>query len=181
LCKTTSNGIIRLWLFPEFGAELPLDNCTPTIILNNYIYIYIYIYLFIYIHTHTESKSKPNRLNFLFPQNGYNVRIKVFHILNAPPFCDVFISLLKHVFKSKLAARVSDFNRLVAISIYIVSFHWNCNIFFFSSSAFYVSSSSSSVRSLQITLIIIFSFVFQLFWLLSRADWKLLTGVSNNV
>jgi len=22
-------------LFPEFGAEFPLDNCTPTIILNN--------------------------------------------------------------------------------------------------------------------------------------------------
>ena len=24
--------------FPEFGAELPLDNCTPTIILNNPVY-----------------------------------------------------------------------------------------------------------------------------------------------
>jgi len=30
-----SNGIVRRWLFPEFGAELPLDNCTPTNILNN--------------------------------------------------------------------------------------------------------------------------------------------------
>jgi len=35
LCIPPSNVIVRLWLFPEFGAELPLDNCTPTIILNN--------------------------------------------------------------------------------------------------------------------------------------------------
>jgi len=35
LCIPPSNGIVRWWLFPEFGAELPLDNCTPTIILNN--------------------------------------------------------------------------------------------------------------------------------------------------
>jgi len=34
LCTTPSNGIVRLWLFPEFGAEMPLDSCTPTIILN---------------------------------------------------------------------------------------------------------------------------------------------------
>jgi len=35
LCIPPSNGIVRWWLFPEFGAELPLDNCTTTIILNN--------------------------------------------------------------------------------------------------------------------------------------------------
>ena len=35
LCIPPSNGIVRWWLFPEFGAESPLDNCTPTIILNN--------------------------------------------------------------------------------------------------------------------------------------------------
>ena len=35
LCISTSNGIVRWWLFPEFGAEFLLDNCTPTIILNN--------------------------------------------------------------------------------------------------------------------------------------------------
>jgi hypothetical protein len=33
-------------------------------------------------------------------------------ILNVPPYCDDFISLLKRVFNSKLAAGVSDFNRL---------------------------------------------------------------------
>jgi len=35
LCIPPSSGIVRLWLFPEFGAKLPLDSCTPTIILNN--------------------------------------------------------------------------------------------------------------------------------------------------
>ena len=37
-----SNGIVRLWLFPEYGAELPQDNCTPTIILINHLYIHTY-------------------------------------------------------------------------------------------------------------------------------------------
>ena len=35
LCITPSNGIVSWRLFPEFCAELPLDNCTQTIILNN--------------------------------------------------------------------------------------------------------------------------------------------------
>jgi len=35
LCIPPSNGIVIWWLFPELGAELPLDNCTQTIILNN--------------------------------------------------------------------------------------------------------------------------------------------------
>jgi len=34
LCIPTSNGIVRWWLFPEFGAEFPLDNCNPIIIFN---------------------------------------------------------------------------------------------------------------------------------------------------
>ena len=38
LCISPSNGIVRWWLFPELGAEFPLDNCTPTIILNNPVY-----------------------------------------------------------------------------------------------------------------------------------------------
>jgi len=32
LCIPLSTGIVRLWLFPEFGAELPLDKCNQTII-----------------------------------------------------------------------------------------------------------------------------------------------------
>ena len=35
LCIPPSNGTVRWRLFPEFGAELSLDNCTTTIILNN--------------------------------------------------------------------------------------------------------------------------------------------------
>ena len=135
-----------------------------------------------YTHTHIKSDSKSNRLKFLFPQNGYNIRIKAFHILNAPPFCDVFVSLLKRVFKSKLAARVSNFNRKhfpfvlsFVISICIRSFEWMCNDFFF------VSSSSSSARSSQSLLTFIVILMIQLLWFLSRADWKLLTGVSNNM
>jgi len=38
LCMPPSNGTVRWWLFPEFGEELSLDNCTPTIILNNPVY-----------------------------------------------------------------------------------------------------------------------------------------------
>jgi len=38
LCIPPPNGIVRWWLFHEFGGELPLDNCTPTIILNNPVY-----------------------------------------------------------------------------------------------------------------------------------------------
>ena len=94
------------------------------------VYIYIHIYIYIHLHINIPTDSKPNCLNFLFPQNGYNVRVKAMHFLNAPPFCDVLLSLFKRVFKSKLAQRVSDFNGLyflrvlnVAISIYIRSFH----------------------------------------------------------
>jgi len=43
LCIPPSNGIVRRWLFPEFGAELPLDNCTPTIILNNPVQIFKFL------------------------------------------------------------------------------------------------------------------------------------------
>ena len=80
----------------------------------NYIYICVYIYIYIDTHTHTHiyRKKKPNCLKFLSPQNGYNVRLKAVHILNAPPFADVVIALVKRVLKSKLAARVSALNRL---------------------------------------------------------------------
>ena len=39
LCIPPSNGFVRWWWFPEFGVELPLDNCTLTIILNNPVYL----------------------------------------------------------------------------------------------------------------------------------------------
>jgi len=41
LCIAPFNGIVRWWLFPKFDAELPLDNCTPTIILNNPVFVVI--------------------------------------------------------------------------------------------------------------------------------------------
>ena len=132
-----------------------------------------------YISTHTESNSKPNRMNFLFPQNGYNVRIKGIHILNAPPFSDVFISLLKRVFKSKLAARVSDFSRL----LFYINKHWLLPlelqhfVLFFCFFIFFFFFSPKFTNYIDTY----FSFRIQLFWLLSRADWKSHTKVSNNI
>ena len=87
-------------------------------------------------HTHTHkltySDSKLNRLNFLFLQDGYNVHIKGFHILNAQPFCDPLISRFKSAFTPKLAATVSVLNKLYfllvlsfAISIFISILHSN--------------------------------------------------------
>ena len=73
---------------------------------------YIYIYILTYICAYKHRENKPNCLNSLFPQSGYNVRVKAMHILNAPPCTDVVISLLKRVFTSKLAERVSEFNGL---------------------------------------------------------------------
>jgi len=35
LCILPSSGIVRWWLFLEFGAELRLENRTLTVILNN--------------------------------------------------------------------------------------------------------------------------------------------------
>jgi hypothetical protein len=52
-------------------------------------------------------KELKKKLLFLFLQGGYNVRLKAIHILNAPPYADAFIAMLKVVFKSKIAARVS--------------------------------------------------------------------------
>jgi len=39
---TTFERIVRLWLFPEFDAEFPMDNCNPTIILISHLYIHTY-------------------------------------------------------------------------------------------------------------------------------------------
>jgi len=39
LCIPPSDGIVRGWLSPGFGAELPLDNGTAAIVLNNPVYL----------------------------------------------------------------------------------------------------------------------------------------------
>jgi len=41
LCIPPPNGIVTWRLFPEFDAELPLYNFTPTITLNNPVYIHV--------------------------------------------------------------------------------------------------------------------------------------------
>jgi len=118
----------------------------------------IYAYMYIYRHTHTHIVNQEiNRLNFLFLQDGCNVLIKGFHILNAPPFCDTVISLFKRVFTPKLEATVSVLNELYfllvlsfAISISISSIHESASSN--TSSSYSSSSTSSSAGSVQIQL-----------------------------
>ena len=43
LCIPPTNGIVRWWLIPEFGAELPLETSTPTIILNNPVFYRLWL------------------------------------------------------------------------------------------------------------------------------------------
>ena len=44
---------------------------------------------------------------FISLQSGYNTRIKAVHILNARPWAESLISMLKFVVKKKIAERVS--------------------------------------------------------------------------
>jgi hypothetical protein len=44
---------------------------------------------------------------FVFPQSGYNIRVKSIHILNTKPWIDKVIAILKLAMTSKLLARVS--------------------------------------------------------------------------
>ena len=105
------NPVYKIYLLKEVQC-LVHEKGTIHIYICMCVYIYIYTHTHTHTHTHTYRKKKPNCLKFLFPQNGYNVRLKAVHILNAPPFADVVIALVKRVLKSKLAARVSDLNRL---------------------------------------------------------------------
>jgi len=179
----------------RLGMELSEGGCFPNLVRYYHwttvhrqslwitTHTHTHTYIYIYTHIYTESNSKLNRMNFLFPQKGCNVRIKAMHILNAPPYCDDFISLLKRVFNSKLAARVSDINLLhFLLVLCYIDIHSLLLLKVVNPLPFFSSSSSSSFApSLQSLLIIIYSFRIQLFWLLNRGDWKLLTGVWNNV
>jgi hypothetical protein len=40
-------------------------------------------------------------------QKSFNGRLKGLHVINAPPFVDTAVTLLKSILKPKLAARVS--------------------------------------------------------------------------
>jgi hypothetical protein len=59
---------------------------------------------------------------YLFPflQSGYNTRIKAIHILNAPPYADIVINIIKVALKHKLAKRVRT--NLVFSSIFHTHF-----------------------------------------------------------
>jgi len=44
LIRTTFEWNCQMVVVPEFGAELPLDNCTPTFILNNPVFYFHYFH-----------------------------------------------------------------------------------------------------------------------------------------
>ena len=68
----------RWWLFPEFDAELPLDNCTPTIVLNNPVFCsfishYQLVYFFenswyLKVSNFRKSSTLPHNCYWLFIQ-----------------------------------------------------------------------------------------------------------------
>jgi hypothetical protein len=44
---------------------------------------------------------------FIFPQSGYNTRVKAFHFLNTKPWIEKLFAILKLGLKGKLLGRVS--------------------------------------------------------------------------
>jgi len=43
----------------------------------------------------------------IFPQSGYNTRVKALHVVNARPWSETLIAMIKFVLRSKIAGRVS--------------------------------------------------------------------------
>ena len=69
----------------------------------------------------------------IFPQSGYNTRVKAMHIVNARPWSETLIAMIKFVLRNKIAGRVSViqyrefgkstyvyFNIYIYIYIYII-------------------------------------------------------------
>jgi hypothetical protein len=44
---------------------------------------------------------------YIFPQSGYNTRVKAVHIVNARPWTESVITMIKLLLKKKIAGRVS--------------------------------------------------------------------------
>jgi len=82
LCIPPSSGIVRWWLFPEFGAELPLDNFTPTVILNNPVFIVIAMLIvrFCYCYCYVRYQRYTMLTNILFPTREIIKIISIFVI-----------------------------------------------------------------------------------------------------
>jgi len=68
--------------FPEFGAELPLDNCTPTTILNNPVFIVIAVLIicFCYCFSYVRYQRYTMLTNILFPTREIIKIISIFVI-----------------------------------------------------------------------------------------------------
>ena len=90
LCIPPSNGIVRWWLFPEFGAELPLDNCTPTIILNNPVFWLISCLGLVVYYLMTEAVSSVDFLST--GDDGKNVLVNVSDIIHMKPLSRIYFT-----------------------------------------------------------------------------------------
>jgi len=53
---------------------------------------------------------------FIFPQSGYNTRVKALHLVNVRPWAESLISMGKFVLKKKLSDRVSVLEYLFSFS-----------------------------------------------------------------
>jgi hypothetical protein len=53
---------------------------------------------------------------FIFPQSGYNSRVKAVHLVNVKPWAESVISMVKFVLKNKFADRVSVLEYLFSFS-----------------------------------------------------------------
>lgn len=97
------------------------------------------------------------------------------HVLNAPPYTGDLIGTIKGVYKSKLAETVSHF---IPSHLLLLQRHCYIIIWFLLSLKLPISSGCSP-NLIKFTDIY-FYWRFNSYRLLRRADWKLLTDVSNN-
>jgi len=77
-------------LFPEFGAELPLDNCTPTIILNNPVFWLISCLGLVVYYLMTEAVSSVDFLST--GDDGKNVLVNVSDIIHMKPLSRIYFT-----------------------------------------------------------------------------------------
>ena len=105
LCIPPSNGTVRWWLFPEFGAELLMDNCTPTIILNNPVYKIFY-----------RLRTILGRIYWLVTFTRNNV-FPFIHVFVGPflrfPFCSLCYRQLRDSALRHLSVRLASLPSLV--------------------------------------------------------------------
>jgi hypothetical protein len=59
---------------------------------------------------------------FIFPQSGYNTRVKAIHILNSKPWIEKVIAMFKMALKTKVLSRVSVTAHFLSLSSHSLLF-----------------------------------------------------------